>query len=85
MPMVDVYASTDLFSADADRKLATGVVASLLAPDGTLVAYSAMSRSPMVLDPLAVIFSPITVTGFFMGPVEHTLRGGKVLLDVAER
>jgi NADPH:quinone reductase-like Zn-dependent oxidoreductase len=102
---------------------ATGVLASLLAPDGTLVAYSAMSRSPMVLDPLAVTFSPITVTGFFMGhaqwedkipaaiqqaaalvaegvkvpiaavyhlseikkAVEHVLRGGKVLLDVAER
>jgi len=101
---------------------ATGVLASLLAPDGMLVAYSAMSGSPMVLNPLAVIFSPITVTGFFMGhaqwenkipaaireaaalvaegvkvpiaavyrlseikkAVEHTLRGGKVLLDVAE-
>jgi NADPH:quinone reductase-like Zn-dependent oxidoreductase len=102
---------------------ATGVLASLLAPDGTLVAYSAMSRSPMVVDPLAVIFSPVTVTGFFMGharwedkipatiqqaaalvaegvkvpiaavyplseikrAVEHTLRGGKVLLDIAGR
>ena len=101
---------------------ATGVLASLLAADGMLVAYSAMSGSPMVLNPLAVIFSPITVTGFFMGhaqwenkipaaireaaalvaegvkvpiaavyrlseikkAVEHTLRGGKVLLDVAE-
>ena len=101
---------------------ATGVLASLLAPDGTLVAYSAMSGSPMVLNPLAVIFSPITVTGFFEGhaqwqgkipaaieeaaklvaegvkvpiaavyrlseikkAVEHTLRGGKVLLQVAE-
>jgi NADPH:quinone reductase-like Zn-dependent oxidoreductase len=100
---------------------ATGVLASLLAPGGTLVAYSAMSSSPMVLNPLAVIFTPITVTGFFMGhpqwerkippaieeaarlvaegvkvpiaaiyrlseikkAVEHTLRGGKVLLDVA--
>ena len=76
----------------------------------------------MVLDPRAVIFTPITVKGSFMGhaqwegkipaaieeaatlvaegvkvpiaavyrlseikkAVEHTLRGGKVLLDVAE-
>ena len=101
---------------------ATGVLVSLLAPGGTLVAYSAMSGSPMVLNPLAVIFTPITVKGFFMGhaqwesriraaiekaaglvaegvkvpiaavyrlseiknAVEHTLRGGKVLLDVAD-
>jgi NADPH:quinone reductase-like Zn-dependent oxidoreductase len=102
---------------------ATGVLASVLAPGGILVAYSAMSGSPMVLDPLALIFTPITVTGFFEGhaqwhrkipaaieeaarllaegvkvpiaavyrpseikkAVEHTLRGGKVLLDFAER
>jgi NADPH:quinone reductase-like Zn-dependent oxidoreductase len=81
-----------------------------------------MSGAPMVLDPRAVIFTPITVKGSFMGhaqwegkipaaieeaatlvaegvkvpiaavyrlseikkAVEHTLRGGKVLLDVAE-
>jgi NADPH:quinone reductase-like Zn-dependent oxidoreductase len=100
----------------------TGLLASVLAPGGTLVAYSAMSGSPMVLDPLAVIFTQITVKGFFMGhaqwegkipaaiekaatlvaegvkvpiaavyrlseikqAVAHTLRGGKVLLHVAE-
>jgi NADPH:quinone reductase-like Zn-dependent oxidoreductase len=100
----------------------TGVLASVLAQGGTLVAYSMMSGSPMVLDPLAVIFTQITVKGFFMGhaqweakipeaieeaatlvaegakvpiaavyplseikkAVAHTLRGGKVLLDVAE-
>ena len=100
---------------------ATGVLASLLAPGGVLVAYATMSGSPMVIDPLAVIFTPITVKGFFMGhahwerripaaieqaarlvaegvkvpiaavyrlseikkAVEHTLHGGKVLLDVA--
>src|ERR1700722_4253112 len=46
---------------------ATGVLASVLAPGGTLVAYSAMSGSPMVLNPLTLIFTPITVTGFFEG------------------
>jgi NADPH:quinone reductase-like Zn-dependent oxidoreductase len=46
---------------------ATGVLASVLAPGGTLVADSAMSGAPMVLNPLAVIFTPITVTGFFEG------------------
>ena len=101
---------------------ATGVLASVLGPGGTLVAYAAMSASPMVLNPLTLIFTPITVTGFFMGhaqweskipatieeaaklvaegvkvpiasvyrlseikkAVEHALRGGKVLLDIAE-
>jgi NADPH:quinone reductase-like Zn-dependent oxidoreductase len=101
---------------------ATGVLASVLAPGGTLVAYATMSGSTtMVLSSLAVIFTPITVKGFFMGhaqweskippvikeaatlvaegfnvpiaavyrlseikkAVEHTLRGGKVLLDAA--
>ena len=100
----------------------TGVLASVLGPGGTLVAYSAMSASPMVLNPLTLIFTPIIVTGFFMGhvqweskipatikeavklvaegvkvpiasvyrlseikkAVEHALRGGKVLLDIAE-
>ena len=46
---------------------ATGVLASLLAPGGTLVAYSAMSGSPMILNPLVVIYTPITLKGFFMG------------------
>jgi NADPH:quinone reductase-like Zn-dependent oxidoreductase len=46
---------------------ATGALASVLGPGGTLVAYSAMSASPMVLNPLTLIFIPITVTGFFMG------------------
>jgi NADPH:quinone reductase-like Zn-dependent oxidoreductase len=111
-----------LLALDGVSGPATGVLASVLAPGGTLVAYSAMSGSPMVLDPLAVIFKPITVTGFFEGhtqwqgkipaaieeaaklvaegvkvpiaavyrlseikkAVEHTLRGGKVLLGVAE-
>jgi NADPH:quinone reductase-like Zn-dependent oxidoreductase len=101
---------------------ATGVLASVLGPGGTLVAYAPMSASPMVLNPLTLIFTPITVTGFFMGhaqwedkipatikeaaklvaegvkvpiasvyrlseikmAVEHALRGGKVLLDIAE-
>src|SRR5258706_513683 len=100
---------------------ATGVLASVLASGGTLVAYSTMSGSPMVLNALAIIFTPITVKGFFMGhaqwqgkipaaieeaarlvaegvkvpiaavyrlsgikkAVEHTLRRGKVVLDVA--
>jgi NADPH:quinone reductase-like Zn-dependent oxidoreductase len=46
---------------------ATGVLASVLGPGGTLVAYAPMSASPMVLNPLTLIFTPITVTGFFMG------------------
>jgi NADPH:quinone reductase-like Zn-dependent oxidoreductase len=53
---------------------ATGVLGAVLAPGGTLVAYSAMSGAPMVLDPLAVIFTPITVKGFFMG---HAQMGGQ--------
>src|SRR5258706_4910075 len=111
-----------LLALDGVSGPATGVLASVLAPGGTLVAYATMSGSPMILNPLAVIFMPITVKGFFMGhaqwedkippaieeaatlvaegvkvpiaavyrlseikkSVEHTLRGGTRLLDVAE-
>src|SRR3989442_5154017 len=45
---------------------ATGVLGSVLAPGGTLVAYSAMSGAPMVLDPVASTFPSITRKGWFL-------------------
>ena len=111
--------------AMADRAMQTPeepVAMAIMDATGNLVAYATMTGSPMVLDTFTVIFTPITVTGFFMGhaqweskipatiqeaarlvaegvrvpiagvyrlpeikkAVEHSLRGGKVLLDVAE-
>src|SRR6202521_2966720 len=39
----------------------SGVLASTLSPNGTLVSYAAMSAGPMSISPLDVIFKPLTV------------------------
>jgi NADPH:quinone reductase-like Zn-dependent oxidoreductase len=45
----------------------TAALASCLAPDGMLVAYSGMSGAPGQLNPLHVIFRNIGVRGFWLG------------------
>src|ERR1700674_4631203 len=45
---------------------ATGVLAATLSPRGTLVSFAAMSRVPMSISPLDVIFKSVTMRGFFM-------------------
>lgn len=49
---------------------ATGVLASALSPGGTLVCFAAMSEAPISMNPLDVIFKPLTVKGFWMGHPE---------------
>jgi NADPH:quinone reductase-like Zn-dependent oxidoreductase len=53
---------------------ATGVLASILSPGGTLVSFAAMSEAPISLSPLDVIFKPITLRGFFMGHPEYAAK-----------
>ena len=43
---------------------ATGVLAATLSPHHTLVSFPAMSKGPMSIDPLDVIFKPLTMRGF---------------------
>src|ERR1700730_13343191 len=49
---------------------ATGVLAATLSPRGTLVSFAAMSEATTSLNPLDVIFKPITIRGFFLGHPE---------------
>ena len=52
---------------DAVGGEATGRLAKLLGPGGTLVSYAAESFAAMVVSPLEVIFNDLTVRGFSLG------------------
>ena len=49
---------------------ATGVLAATLSPHGTLVSFAAMSETPISINPLDVIFKPLTMRGFWLGHPE---------------
>ncbi len=53
---------------------ATGVLASALSPGGMLVCFAAMSKAPISMSPLDVVFKPVTVKGFFMGRPEYAAK-----------
>jgi NADPH:quinone reductase-like Zn-dependent oxidoreductase len=63
---------------------ATGVLASTLSPNGTLVSYAAMSLAPMSISPLDVIFKPLTVRGFWLGHPETTAKAAAPIEQAAE-
>ncbi len=63
---------------------ATGVLASTLSPNGTLVSYAAMSSGPMSISPLDVIFKPLTVRGFWLGHPESTAKSAPAIAQAAE-
>jgi NADPH:quinone reductase-like Zn-dependent oxidoreductase len=53
---------------------ATGVLAATLSPRGTIVSFSAMSRGPMSISALDVIFKPLIVRGFWLGHPEFAAK-----------
>ena len=63
---------------------ASGVLASTLAPHGTLVSYAAMSSKPMSISPLDVIFKPLTVRGFWLGHPESAAKTAPSIAQAAE-
>ncbi len=63
---------------------ATGVLASILSPNGTLVIYAAMSGAPMSISPLDVIFKPITMRGFWLGHPESAAKSAPAVAQAAE-
>ena len=63
---------------------ASGVIASTLSPHGTLVLYAAMSKGPMSISPLDVIFKPLTVRGFWLGHPESTAKSAPAIAQAAE-
>ena len=63
---------------------ASGVIASTLSPHGTLVLYAAMSKGPMSISPLDVIFKPLTVRGFWLGHPESAAKSAPAVAQAAE-
>jgi NADPH:quinone reductase-like Zn-dependent oxidoreductase len=63
---------------------ASGVLASTLSPNGTLVSYAAMSAGPMSISPLDVIFKPLTVRGFWLGHPESEAKSAPAVAQAAE-
>jgi NADPH:quinone reductase-like Zn-dependent oxidoreductase len=63
---------------------ATGVLASTLSPNGTLVSFAAMSEARMSISPLDVIFKPITIRGFWLGHPESAAKSAPAMAQAAE-
>jgi NADPH:quinone reductase-like Zn-dependent oxidoreductase len=75
---------------------ATGVLAATLSPRATLVSFAAMSEGLMSINPLDVIFKPLTMRGFWLGhpeiaakiapaiaPAAAMIASGRVRIPVA--
>ncbi len=63
---------------------ASGVLAATLSPRGTLVSFAAMSRVPMSISPMDVIFKPLTVRGFWMVHPEFAAKLAPASAQAAE-
>src|ERR1700675_795771 len=63
---------------------ATGVLAATLSPRGTLVSFAAMSRVPMSISPMDVIFKPLTLRGFWMVHPEFAAQLAPASAQAAE-
>jgi NADPH:quinone reductase-like Zn-dependent oxidoreductase len=62
---------------------AAGVLAATLSPRGTLVSFAAMSGGPMSINPLDVVFKPLTVRGFWLGHPEFAAKIGPAIVQAA--
>ena len=62
---------------------ATGVLAATLSPHGTLVIFAAMSEGLMSINPLDVIFKPLTMRGFWLGHAEIAAKIGPAIVQAA--
>ena len=62
---------------------ATGLLASVLSPRGTIVSFAAMSEAAMSLSPLDVIFKPMSLRGFWMGHSEYATKIAPVVKHAA--
>jgi NADPH:quinone reductase-like Zn-dependent oxidoreductase len=81
----------DALGAAAPRLAIDGVGGSsaatlinLLGRDGTLVAYAALSKAPIAISALALIFKRITVRGFFLSDREHAAKIAPLAVEAAE-
>src|SRR4029077_585648 len=62
---------------------ATGVLAATLSPHGTLISFAAMSEAPMSINPLDLIFKPLTMRGFWLGHPEIASKIAPAVVQAA--
>jgi NADPH:quinone reductase-like Zn-dependent oxidoreductase len=62
---------------------ATGVLGATLSPRGTLVSFAAMSETPISINPLDLIFKPLTMRGFWLGHPEVAAKIGPAIAQAA--
>jgi NADPH:quinone reductase-like Zn-dependent oxidoreductase/predicted SnoaL-like aldol condensation-catalyzing enzyme len=81
----------DALAAAAPRLALDGVggpsaatLISLLGRDGTLVAYAALGKAPIVVSAMALIFKRISVRGFFLSDPEHAAKIAPLIVEAAE-
>jgi NADPH:quinone reductase-like Zn-dependent oxidoreductase len=71
----DAVGQVDLrLALDGVSGPATGVLAVVLSPRGTIVSYAAMSYAPISISPLDVIFKPLNLRGFWLGHPEFAAK-----------
>ena len=63
---------------------ATGVLAATLSRHGTLVSFAAMSERPISINPLDVIFKPLTMRGFWLGHPEIAAKIAPAVVQAAK-
>ena len=56
----------------------------LLGRDGTLVAYAALGKAPIVISAMALIFKRVSVRGFFLSDPEHAAKIAPLIVEAAE-
>ena len=56
----------------------------LLSRNGTLVAYAALSKAPVAISALSLIFKRISVRGFFLSDPEHAAKIAPLIAEAAE-
>jgi NADPH:quinone reductase-like Zn-dependent oxidoreductase len=60
------------------------ILINLLGRDGTLVAYAALGKAPIVISAMALIFKRISVRGFFLSDPEHAAKIAPLAVEAAE-
>ena len=70
---------------DAVSGEATGRLAKLLGPGGTLVSYAAQSFATMAVSPLEVIFNDLTIRGFSLGNPDFAGQIPSTIMQAAKR
>ena len=56
----------------------------LLGRDGTIVAYAALSNTPLSISAIALIFKRISVRGFFLSDPEHAAKIQPIVVEAAQ-